>query len=351
MHIYPKRASLEGLEIEIFKLVSYSATPEQWKEWLRVPLEHAAARGNLDLFNKLLGAGADGSAGWRGCRDRTMLDAAAVALDIAANEGHGDVVEAIVAYGTAVADADTSDNGFTALRCASRNDHAGAVNALIKAGTDVELKSTDGITPLGYAAYMSSHNAMLALLQHGAKLDVRDIDGNTPLHAACWGRRQGVEAAVDLLLRRGADETALTEDGHSPADMLDVDMNDDVDNPSTQNEIERTRLLLVRAPADRAWRRRGWLAVLRSRSKETRTTSPDGDSENEGGSSNWGRDTEGGRRKVARTHGSGGAERSVHGKVGAGSGTEGKGEGWSGVVELLLGMEVDGVFRTVVGFL
>lgn len=34
-------ASLEGLEIEILKLVSYSATPEQWKEWLRVALEHA----------------------------------------------------------------------------------------------------------------------------------------------------------------------------------------------------------------------------------------------------------------------------------------------------------------------
>ena len=31
-HIYPKRASLERLEIEILKLVSYSATPEQRKE-------------------------------------------------------------------------------------------------------------------------------------------------------------------------------------------------------------------------------------------------------------------------------------------------------------------------------
>ena len=59
---YPKRASLDGLGIEMLKLVSYSATPEQWKECLRVPLEYAAARGNLDLFNKLLEAGADRSA-------------------------------------------------------------------------------------------------------------------------------------------------------------------------------------------------------------------------------------------------------------------------------------------------
>ena len=77
MQQYPERALLEGLEIQILKLVSSSATPEQWKEWLRVPLEHATARGNIDLFNKLLGAGANGAAGWKGCDGRTMLDAAA----------------------------------------------------------------------------------------------------------------------------------------------------------------------------------------------------------------------------------------------------------------------------------
>lgn len=43
-----------------------------------MPLEHAAGRGNLDLVNALIEAGADGSAGWRACRGRTLLDAAAV---------------------------------------------------------------------------------------------------------------------------------------------------------------------------------------------------------------------------------------------------------------------------------
>lgn len=41
-----------------------------------MPLEHAIAQGNLDLFNNLLGAGAIGRAGWRGYRGRTLLDAA-----------------------------------------------------------------------------------------------------------------------------------------------------------------------------------------------------------------------------------------------------------------------------------
>lgn len=137
---------------------------------------------------------------------------------------------------------------------------------------------------------------------------------------------------VDLLLRWGADEKALNNDCKSLSEFLDVCRN--VSNPDMQGEVERTRLLLARAPADRAWRRQGWLVMLRSRGSEARTaTSRDGADESGGGSSS-----------------SGGAESDAHGKVGAGGGTDDKGEVWSGVVELLLVLEVEGVFRTVVGF-
>ncbi|CAN0293773.1 unnamed protein product, partial [Hapterophycus canaliculatus] len=65
---YEHRASiLEGAGDTIFKLVCERATPGQWTEWLRAPLEHAAGTGNQDLVDKLLRAGANGSAGWRGC--------------------------------------------------------------------------------------------------------------------------------------------------------------------------------------------------------------------------------------------------------------------------------------------
>lgn len=45
-----------------------------------MPLEHAAARGNLNIVRKLLKAGveANKSAAWRGCCGRTLLDAATV---------------------------------------------------------------------------------------------------------------------------------------------------------------------------------------------------------------------------------------------------------------------------------
>lgn len=74
-----ERVSLEGQEIEIFKLVSKEgATRQPWAEWLRVPLEHAAAQGNHGLVDNLLGAGANGSVGWKGCDGCSLLYAAAL---------------------------------------------------------------------------------------------------------------------------------------------------------------------------------------------------------------------------------------------------------------------------------
>ena len=92
MHPYPRRTCLQGLEVELFELLSFGATPEHRAEWLRAPLEHTAARGNHDLVDRLLEAGANGKAGWRGCRCRTLFDAAAVG-------GNGEVVSALIQPG------------------------------------------------------------------------------------------------------------------------------------------------------------------------------------------------------------------------------------------------------------
>ena len=69
---------------------------------------------------------------------------------------------------------------------------------------------------------------------------------------------------VDLLLLRwGADETELNNDGVSPAGALEH-------MPAIQDQLKSTRLLLARAPADRAWRRRGWLVMVRSREEKAK---------------------------------------------------------------------------------
>ena len=517
MQQYPERALLEGLEIQILKLVSSSATPEQWKEWLRVPLEHATARGNIDLFNKLLGAGANGAAGWKGCDGRTMLDAAArggneevvsgllragarpdvnvvsvssgrsalytatvigheavakalivagadvnfedpvdkrsvlhaavsrghqnlvkdlmisgansdsgdenghtllhvaagkghdgivsalllrdadkdaltkngktplmwasrrgrvcvveillaagadfnirgndtySALDLAATNGHVPVLQTILDGGADVNNG--CDEGYTALHMAAEHDQAGAVHVLIAAGAGIELKNSDGSTPLVHAARYSKIKATHALLQHGAKLSARDSDGDTALHVACCFQRKGLDAAVDLLLRWGADETALNNTDKCPADGLDAKPVC-IDNPSTRFEIERTRLLLSRAPADRARRCRGWLVVLRSRAGKARAAMSCG---GRAGTTNYPsaaggpREGEGGKAVRREGTGSGGGDHVVRRQASSGGEYVGDGDGDRGVfsraMKLLVGLEPEDVFRTVLSFL
>ncbi|CAM9298422.1 unnamed protein product [Ectocarpus fasciculatus] len=79
-----------------------------------------------------------------------------------------------------------------------------------------------------------------------------------PLHGACkWSS----VAAVEILLRWGADET-LTDDGEeTPADVIGFWEDSDIENEADNKRISQ---MLARAPADRSWRRRGWLVLIRS---------------------------------------------------------------------------------------
>ena len=512
MHIYPKRQSVQELGGEVFKLVSYGATPEQWAEWLRVPLEHAAARGNLGLVNTLLQAGADGSAGWRGCGGRTLLHAAAVggnpdvltallgagaqpdvhvmsmypprlAVHVAAVCGHdevarrllqepgadmrsllldaacrgheqlvndlleggaepnigggestplheaagcghgrivstlllagankdaldergasplcaaaagGDVptVEILLAAGVDVhvrdpvyglsavdlaivrgntaalktllrhgvdVDSRLKDDAMTALHVAVQFNRVDAIDVLLEAGADVEARTTNGMTPLNYAAGKDSacREITLGLLKQGANVRARDNSGLTPLHHAC--RQESPDALVDLLIRWGADETAVSNCGVTPADVL-------ADNRRCSREqVERVRLLLARAPADRAWRRRCWLVVLRSRASKGSGQSHDGrgSSSSDAAGSNAVDGDGDGEPKRPSASGSDGSQGAEHGGGGQPCGDDGGGGGGGGevgadggdlscLVALLVGLGVEGVFRTVVGFL
>lgn len=504
MHLYPKRAPLqqgEGLASQIFKLVATGATPEQWAEWLRVPLEHAAARGNLGLVNVLLGAGANGGAGWRGCRGRTLLDAAAIggnpevvsafiragaepdvnvvsvssrrsalyaatycgheaaarrlilagadvnfqdpvdrryvlslavqgghtqivndllicgadpsssdeyglapvhiasvsgkegilsalllakadkdardvcgesalllavdrgrlaivetllaagadcnirrldtysALDLSAAKGHIPILSVILRYR---ADPNARDPvGCTPLHTATLADQGDSVHVLIKAGADTNLKADGGWAALHAAARHHRCKAMLALLQNKAAVNTRiDSSGDTPLHRACCKQRRGLETAVDLLLRWGADETALNNRGRTPEQVLGSTR---VRNRHcSSDEVERARLLLVRAPADRSWRRRGWLVIFRSHAKKI-VAAWDTSCVTGGGTGNdfhhAAVDQEGKDRKISRNDAVGG--------VGHDRGDA----GLSGVVALLVWLEPEAVFRSVIGFL
>lgn len=235
VHVYPQRASLEGLESEIFKMTSYGADPRQWAEWLRIPLEHAAARGNLSLVDKLLGAGADGSAGWAGCGGRTVLQAAALggnegvvssllragaqpdvnvvstssrrsALYVAAKCGHEDAAKILMLAGADPTFEDPVDKS-TVLHEAVDSGHKQLVCDLLIAGACPNARhgGQEGYTPLHLAASRGHLGALSALLAFGADIDALDNRGALPIHHAI---SHDHVAATESLLAAGADQTA-----------------------------------------------------------------------------------------------------------------------------------------------
>ncbi|CAN0459155.1 unnamed protein product, partial [Ectocarpus sp. 8 AP-2014] len=194
------RSGLDGCEVEIFKLVKEEATSEQWREWLRAPLEHAAAKGNLDLFTRLMDAGAGVEPDWRGCDGRTLLGAA-VCSD------SGKVVRAVLEAGATV-DIDTlfGDKHESALHVAAARGAEEASKALMVAGADPNLGDFDGDSPLHVAAESGHHHVVGKLLLRGAHVDARNDFRHTPLHLAAY---EGHTLCISELLLGGADKDVV----------------------------------------------------------------------------------------------------------------------------------------------
>ncbi|CAB1103642.1 unnamed protein product [Ectocarpus sp. CCAP 1310/34] len=296
---------------------------------------------HLSVVHALLTAGADVT-----IRDNGGYSA----LDSAGRFGHIDVIGALLRYGVDVNAC--GDDGFAPIHVAARRDQAGAINALMQAGANIE--SSEGgssAPPLFSATDPRNLKAMNTLLGHGASLTAQDVDGNTPLHLACYRQDSGLEAPVDLLLRWGADETALNNDGKTPADLLDEHDNENDRTTCSEAEIERVRLLLARAPADQARRRRCWLVMLRSFARTTRATTDETGDAHEG--SNDAGDRDGGKCKGARRENGESAGGRVRSPMnGAGEvGVDGGAGGLASIVNSVVGLEPEEVFRSIVGFL
>ncbi|CAN0211693.1 unnamed protein product [Ectocarpus fasciculatus] len=175
---------------------------------------------------------------------------------------------------------------------------------------------------------MASIGTIRALLEGGANVNSRNKYEQTPLHMAC---SRSSAAAVELLLRWGADEKLTDEDGTTPGDEIGAMPHYGNNNEEIEVDNQRIRHMLARAPADRSWRRRGWLVL--SRSCPTRVQIANGRNRSTSCSA-----------KVAR----------VSGEGSGGGGEETEDEmmvAWRDLVGRLVGLEADGLFRLVVGFL
>lgn len=115
----------------------------------------------------------------------------------------------------------TDTGGLSPLHLAAMCNQMPAINVLVEAGANVNVRSAGGHSPLHDAAGNLYREALLALLKHGAEVNAQEGGGQTPLHfAAREGGTQGAAVVVDSLLRSGADETIANNDDKLPSDVV-----------------------------------------------------------------------------------------------------------------------------------
>ncbi|CAB1104400.1 unnamed protein product [Ectocarpus sp. CCAP 1310/34] len=364
---YKERSSiLQDLGDTIFKLVCDWATPEQWAEWLRAPLEHAAATGAggdikakaphtwhtpLDLTvtggkeaaaKALIMAGADGHM-WehRVAKDLLLSGANPIQagsngnfpIHLAACHGLDEVVLAVVEKGI---DLNCLNNKreipllLALLRIAACENKAAAIRVLFEAGADIE--------------------ARLTLFQLGAKVNSKENERITSLSSAC---SFGNHDAAGLLLSWGGDENAMDSEGETVVFMV---MQQIAEAPaSVRPPLERLSRLLARAPQDRAWRRRGFLVLGRVHPDRVRLAveiPPAAADATEQPQQRPRRRASTGQVEVDGTNGGGGGTGASSGvRAGIEAVHEGTVAGFGGVSAWMMALTEEGVFRRIVGFL
>ena len=126
------------------------------------------------------------------------------ALYLSQREGAFKVAEVLLANPQTRVDL-VNAAGETALMMTALRGHSAWIERLIGRGARVEggaEGTSPGWTPLHYACAGPEVKAVQLLLTRGARIDARSPNGTTPLMMAA---RYGSEAAVDLLLKQGAD--------------------------------------------------------------------------------------------------------------------------------------------------
>lgn len=106
---------------------------------------------------------------------------------------------------------------YTKLQRAAVDNDLAKIEALLKAGANVNLASTFASPPLHLAIMHANQMAVLTLLKAGADVNQRDARGYTPLHYAV---EHGQEVFVNALLKLGADPNIVDNEGRSSMHLV-----------------------------------------------------------------------------------------------------------------------------------
>lgn len=106
------------------------------------------------------------------------------------------------------------DWDFTALHGVAGEEQFEMAEFLLDACADPNAKNDEGITPLHLAAYAGM---VELLVRRGADIDIRSTDGRTPL--LVQAAEAGGYEAMEALLKLGADPRATDKRGQSALDI------------------------------------------------------------------------------------------------------------------------------------
>ena len=151
-------------------------------------LHWAAERGNLEMTNLLIYAGANLGAGTR--------IGSYVPLHLASKTGSALVVEALLEAGSAV-DPATTTTGIQPIHLGAESGNPDVIRTLVRHGADVDAREKSwGHTPLVFAASQNRTDAILALLELGADPSLHswsvDIDRRAEVDGAAKERLEEV---------------------------------------------------------------------------------------------------------------------------------------------------------------
>jgi ankyrin repeat protein len=181
------------------------------KRALVQPLVSAASRGNLEMMNLLIQAGADPTIEPR--EDLT-------ALMKASSRGFNDIVQTLLLAG-APPDIQNATATRTALMRAASMGHTGTMHILLEHKASPSLVESRGHTALMIACEFSQTEAVRVLLEHKADPNQASRIGTTALMIAA---EKGLDDIVRLLLEYGADsqlrDKSLNKKGGCSAEDL-----------------------------------------------------------------------------------------------------------------------------------
>lgn len=88
----------------------------------------------------------------------------------------------------------------------------------LESGVSVNIKDSEGRTPLHWAVDRGHSNVVELLVSRNADINVKDVDGQTPLHYAVVCDR---EAIAEYLVKNNANISEKDNDGKSPCDLCE----------------------------------------------------------------------------------------------------------------------------------